>query len=106
MQGCLGNRCRPLAAALVVGAAAAVLSDVVDEEPGVEAAAMADEAAFAAVARDAAVHVPDDCYAPGSVLADHRSRSCGCNYDRSHTQASASVTTAENAAVSVLAQVG
>ena len=103
MQGCLGSRCRPLAVALGVGAAAAV-----DEGFGVETAVMAGEAVvvFAVVAVDAAALAPGGYYAPGSVLEAHRSRSCGSNYDRSHTQASASVTTAENAAVSVLAQVG
>ena len=107
MQGCLDNRCRPLAVALVVGAAADVLSDVVDEESGVEAAVMADEAVavFAAVATDEAEPAPGDCYAPGSVLEGHRSRSCDCSCDHSRTQGSASVTAVGNAAVIVPAQV-
>lgn len=102
MQGCLGSRCRPLAVALGVGAAAAV-----DEGFGVETAVMAGEAVvvFAVVAVDAAALAPGGYYAPGSVLEAHRSRSCGCSHDRFRTQGSVFVTAAENAVVGVPAQV-
>ena len=107
MQGCWDNHCRPLAVAPVVGAAAEVVVDaVVDEQPGVEAAVMADEAVvvFAVVAADAPGPVPGGCYAPGSAPEKHRSRSCGCNRDRFRTQVSVSVKVAENAVVSGRAQ--
>lgn len=106
MQGCSGNHCQPLAVALVVGAVADVLADVVDGELGVEAAVTADEAvaAFAAAATGEAELAPGDCYAPESVLEEHRSRSCDYNYDHSRKQAFAFVTAAGNAAVSVQAQ--
>ena len=100
MQGCLHNHCRPLAAAPVVGAAAEVVVDaLVAEQAGVGAAVMAGEAVvvFAVVAAEAAGPVPGDCYAPGSALAKHHSRSCGCSRDHSRTRASAFVTAAENA---------
>ena len=108
MQGCWDIHFRPLAVAPVVGAAAeATVDAVVDEKPGVEVAVMAGEAVvvFAVVAAGAAGPAPGGCFEPGSVLEEHRSRSCGCSRDHSRTPASAFVTSAENAVVSVLAPV-